>query len=323
VYDPACGSGGLLIKCHQRLLETHGVGQNGHRELPAQVADLRLFGQEINSSTFAIARMNAFLHDMDAEIALGDTLHRPAFSERNQLRRFDLVTANPMWNQDFPQSTYEHDPYGRFVLGAPPSSSADWGWVQHMTASLGEHGRMAVVLDTGAVSRGSGNAGSNRERDIRKRFVEGDLIHPGDLIEAVVLLPENLFYNTSAPGLVLVVNRAKRHPGEILLINASKLFSKGRPKNYLTEEHIARIADLYRAWDSVDGLAAVIATAEAARNDYNLSPSRYVSTGEQEEVLPLEDAMVLLREAEEERVAADEELERVLLGLGLRGFRRG
>jgi type I restriction enzyme M protein len=323
VYDPACGSGGLLIKCHQRLLETHGVGRNGHRELPAQVADLRLFGQELNSSTFAIARMNAFLHDMDAEIALGDTLHRPAFSEHNQLRRFDLVTANPMWNQDFPQSTYEHDPYGRFVLGAPPSSSADWGWVQHMVASLGERGRMAVVLDTGAVSRGSGNAGSNRERDIRKRFVEGDLIHPGDLIEAVVLLPENLFYNTSAPGIVMVVNRAKRHPGEILLINASMLFSKGRPKNYLTEEHIARIADLYRDWESVDGLAALVTTAEAARNDYNLSPSRYVSTGEQEEVVPLEEAMVLLREAEEERTAADEELERVLLGLGLKGFRRG
>lgn len=323
VCDPCCGSAGLLIKCHERLLETHGEGKDGHRELPAEVADLRLFGQEINTATFAISRMNAFLHDMDAEIALGDTMYRPAFTKHNQLRRFDLVTANPMWNQDFPQSTYEHDPYGRFVFGAPPSSSADWGWVQHMLASLGEKGRMAVVLDTGAVSRGSGNAGSNRERDIRKLFVEGDLLHPGDLIEAVVLLPENLFYNTSAPGIVMVVNRAKRHPGEILLINASKLFTKGRPKNYLTDEHIARIAQLYRAWEPVEGLAAVITTAEAARNDYNLSPSRYVSTGEKEEVLPLEEAMVLLREAEEERAAADEELEKVLMGLGLGGFRRG
>ncbi len=323
VYDPTAGSGGLLIKCYLRLLETHGEGQDGHRELPAEVAGLRLFGQEINPSTFAIARMNAFLHDMDAEIALGDTMRRPAFSEHNRLRRFDLVTANPMWNQDFAQSTYQHDSYGRFEFGPPPSSSADWGWVQHMVASLGDRGRMAVVLDTGAVSRGSGNAGSNRERDIRRLFIDGDLTHPGDLIEAVVLLPENLFYNTSAPGIVMVVNRAKQHPGVIMLINASKLFAKGRPKNYLQEEHIARIAQLYQNWESVESLAAVITTAEAARNDYNLSPSRYVSTGEKEDVLPLEEAMVLLREAEEERAAADEELERVLMGLGLGGFRRG
>jgi type I restriction-modification system DNA methylase subunit len=194
---------------------------------------------------------------------------------------------------------------------------------QHMAASLGDAGRMAVVLDTGAVSRGSGNTGSNRERDIRKLFVEGDLTQPGDLIETIVLLPENLFYNTSAPGIVMVVNRRKRKPGEILLINASRLFAKGRPKNYLEEQHIARVAELYHAWEPVDGLAAVITTAEAARNDYNLSPSRSVSTGEQDEVLPLEEAMVLLREAEEERAAADEELERVLVDLGLGGFRRG
>src|ERR687886_2566894 len=104
---------------------------------------------------------------------------------------------------------------------------------------------MAVVLDTGAVSRGSGNTGSNRERDIRKVFVEGDLMNPGDLIEAVVLLPENLFYNTTAPGIVMVLNKAKSHPGEVLLINASKLFSKDRPKNHLTQEHVERIAEIY------------------------------------------------------------------------------
>src|SRR5919199_5290124 len=101
---------------------------------------------------------------------------------------------------------------------------------------------MAVVLDTGAVSRGSGNTGSNRERDIRKAFVEGNLMNEGDLIEAVILLPENLFYNTTAPGIILVINEAKRHPGEILLINASRLFAKGRPKNYMTIEHVEHIA---------------------------------------------------------------------------------
>ena len=188
VYDPCCGSGGLLIKCHLRLLEAHGQRKNGRVRLSSHVAPLRLYGQEINSSTFAMARMNAFVHDMEAEIAIGDTMHRPAFTEGDgRLRAFDVVTANPMWNQKFETSFYENDPYERFKRGVPPASSADWGWVQHMAASLNDVGRMAVVLDTGAVSRGSGNQGSNKERDIRKRFVEDDLV------EAVVLLPENLF----------------------------------------------------------------------------------------------------------------------------------
>ncbi|MEN3011244.1 MAG: class I SAM-dependent DNA methyltransferase [Candidatus Bipolaricaulaceae bacterium] len=312
VYDPCCGSGGLLIKCHLRLLERYGVWENGRRRLPTHVAPLRLYGQEINPATFAMAKMNAFIHDMEAEIALGDTMRKPAFTQADgRLRTFDLVVANPMWNQDFPQEVYEHDPYDRFRFGIPPSSSADWGWIQHMLASLHEGGRMAVVIDTGAVSRGSGNQGSNRERDVRKAFVERDLI------EAVLLLPENLFYNTTAPGVIIVINLKKRHPGEILLINASKMFAKGRPKNFLAEEHIARLAQVYHEWRAEEGLSAVITKEEAARNDYNLSPSRYVATGEKEEVLPLEEAVVLLREAEEERADAERAFREVLKRLGL------
>jgi type I restriction enzyme M protein len=318
VYDPACGSSGLLIKCHLRLIETHGVQENSHRRLPAEVAPLKVFGQEINPTTFAMARMNAFIHDIDAEIALGDTIRRPAFLlSDGSLEHFDLVTANPMWNQNFPPDVYENDAYERFTHGIPPSSSADWGWVQHMAASLTGSGRMAVVLDTGAVSRGSGNQGSNRERDIRKKFVEGDLVTRGDLIEAVILLPENLFYNTTAPGIIMLLNKAKRHPSEILLVNASQLFVKGRPKNELTEEHVTQIASLYNEWKTEAGVSAIITNAEASRNDYNLSPSRYVAQSNQEPILPLEEAVVLLREAEEERTAADEALQKVLRDLGL------
>jgi type I restriction enzyme M protein len=171
---------------------------------------------------------------MEADIQIGDSVRRPAFRQPDgELRRFDLVSANPMWNQKFPPTIYENDPYDRFIFGAPPGASADWGWLQHMAVSLKEGGRMAVVLDTGAVSRGSGDQGSNRERDIRKAFVAGNLFSRGDLVEAVVLLPENLYYNTTAPGIILVVNKRKRHPGEILLVNGSKLFAKGRPKNEL------------------------------------------------------------------------------------------
>jgi type I restriction enzyme M protein len=318
VYDPCCGSGGLLIKCHLRLLETKGKRVNGRLRLQDKVAPLRLYGQEINASTFAMSRMNAFVHDMETEIALGDTMHRPAFTAGDgQLRQFDIVTANPMWNQKFAAATYENDPYERFGRGVPPSSSADWGWVQHMAACLNATGRMAVVLDTGAASRGSGNSGSNKERDIRKAFVEADLV------EAVLLLPENLFYNTTAPGIVMVLNRKKRHPGQILLINASKHFSKGRPKNYLEEQHIDQIAQAYHDWNAVEGLSAVVTKDEAARNDFNLSPSRYVSTGVEAEVLPLDEAVVRLQEAEEERAEADKQLDEVLAVLGFNGWRDG
>jgi type I restriction enzyme M protein len=222
-----------------------------------------------------------------------------------------------MWNQKFDGKTYENDTYDRFGRGTPPASSADWAWVQHMLACLKPAGKMAVVLDTGAVSRGSGNQGSNKERDVRKQFVDEDLI------EAVLLLPENLFYNTTAPGIVLVVNRKKRKPGEVLLINGSKLFSKGRPKNFLEEKHIHQIADVYHGWAAVEELSAVVKKEEVVKNDYNLSPSRYVSTGGQEPVLPLEEAVVLLQEAEEEQTEADKELDKVLAKLDFKGWRNG
>ncbi|MBP7708002.1 MAG: SAM-dependent DNA methyltransferase [Candidatus Aminicenantes bacterium] len=307
VYDPACGSGGLLIKCHLRLVETHGVQQNGRKVLPSTMAPLRVFGQEINPTTFAMSRMNAFLHDIEAEIALGDTMRSPRFLDQDGgLRKFNLVTANPMWNQKFSADMYENDPFERFGWGVPPNSSADWGWVQHMVASLRDDGRMAVVLDTGAVSRGSGNQGSNKERDIRKAFIENDLI------EAVFLMPENMFYNTTAPGIILVLNRKKLHPGEILLVNGSKQFSKGKPKNYLDESHISILADSYFKWEVKNGLCSVIAIADAAKNDFNLSPSRYISVGEQSEVSPLDEALVELQEAEEELQKANQLMRGIL-----------
>lgn len=316
IYDPCCGSGGLLIKCHLQLLETHGIRKNGHLELPRKLKPLHFYGQDYNASAFAVANMNVVIHEMtDSVIKLSDTMNRPAFTNPDgSLRRFDMVTANPMWNQDFPAKTYEHDRYERFRYGIPPSSSADWGWLQHMLASLSDTGRMAVVLDTGAVARGSGTQGANRERDIRKAFVEADLI------EAVLLLPENLFYNTTAPGIVIIINRRKKHKGEILLINASKMFTKGRPKNYLDTEHVAQIADIYHKWEEREAVSAIVTIQQAAANDYNLSPSRYVASNDVEPVLPPEEAMVELREAEEERAEADKKLRKVLKGLGLGGL---
>ena len=298
VYDPCLGSGGLLIKT-QLYFKEKFKGET--------VADLRFYGQENIPFTYAMAKMNIFIHDMKAEVALGDTMNHPAFKEADgSLKKFDLIATNPMWNQDFPQSTYENDPYGRFIFGFPPSSTADWGWLQHILASLKENGKAAVVLDTGSVSRGSGAEGKNRERDIRKAFVENDLI------EAVILLPQNLFYNTPAPGVIIVLNRNKEHKGEILLVNASNEYEKIRAKNVLTEEGIEKVVRAYRNWEEIENFSRVITREEAEKNDYNLSPSRYISLTEEEEVLPLDDAVILLKEAEEERKKAEQEMRKII-----------
>lgn len=318
LYDPCCGTAGLLVKSQLRLRDKMAK-KRGKAKLADVERPLRLFGQEINPDTCAMSRMHAIIHDMEAEIALGNTMTTPKFlDDDGKLRRVDKIAANPMWNQKFGTEVYENDPFGRFERGTPPSSSADWGWVQHMAAQLKPGGKLAVVLDTGAVSRGSGNTGSNKERDIRKTFVDADRV------ECVVLLPENLFYNTSAPGIILVMRgEGKRpHAGEILLINASQQFAKGRPKNYLTDEHIAHIFDLYHGWRAEEGVSAVIAKDEAARNDYNLSPSRYVSANGGEQPLPLEEALVLLAEAEEERGDVDKALDKTLAELGFKGWRK-
>ena len=303
IYDPCCGSGGLLIKCYLKFRQKYDASPS--------IAPLKFYGQEILHSTFAMAKMNAFIHDMETEVALGDTMNRPAFTIDGSLRKFDIVTANPMWNQDFSQNTYENDSYNRFNFGYPPSSSADWGWIQHMFASLNDSGKMAVVLDTGAVARGSGNVGKNRERDIRKEFVDRDLV------EVVIFMPENMFYNTTAPGIILVINKAKKKKNEIMLINASKLFEKGRPKNFLPEGSIKQISEIYLNWKEEEGISKIVPREEAVKNDYNLSPSLYVAQNGTDDTLSLEDAIVQLQEAEEERKEADARLREVLEGLGI------
>jgi type I restriction enzyme M protein len=225
-----------------------------------------------------------------------------------------------MWNQDgYDTEFYDADPFDRFRFGYAPASTADWGWVQHMLASLNGKGRAVIVLDTGSVSRGSGGKGSNRERDIRKRFVDHDLI------EGVILLPENLFYNTSAPGVLVCLNRAKpkERQGKIILINASKEFEKGRPKNFVPDKSILKIADAFRAGWDIPSFLTTITLDEAVRNDYNLAPSRYIAVDGREEVLTVEDAIVLLKEAEEERAVADREFDKAMDMLGLGEWRHG
>ena len=311
IYDPACGSGGLLIKPRLFFEETHPTEKS---------AAPQIYGQELTPTTFAMAKMNAFLHDfIGADLQIGDTFRNPAFVDGNSgLRRFDYVLANPMWNQkEYNDAFYANDSYGRFTYGVAPSSSADWAWVQHILASLKATGRAAIVLDTGAVSRGSGSKQTNRERDIRKAFVENDLI------EGVILLPENLFYNTSAPGIILLLNCNKPtdRKAQILLLNLSQYFVSEKPKNVLTDEGVDAAAEVYEAWESREKLSTIITLEDAQKTDYNLSPSQFVDVGDKIEHRPIPDILVDLTEARITREKADKALENVLTQLGLNGER--
>ena len=309
IYDPACGSGGLLIKPRLRFKETYPDEQS---------AAPQIYGQELTATTYAMAKMNAFLHDfIGAELHIGDTFRNPGFvTDDSELQRFDYVLANPMWNQkEYNENFYANDSWQRFTYGVPPSSSADWAWVQHILASLKKTGRAAIVLDTGAVSRGSGSKQTSRERDIRKGFVEHDLI------EGVILLPGNLFYNTGAPGSILLLNRSKtaERKEQILLINLSNYFVKEAPKNVLTDEGIKVATEVYQAWESREKLSAVITLENARKTDYNLSPSQFVDVSDKVEHRPVSEILADLTEARIAREKADKTLENVLTRLGLNG----
>ncbi len=281
VCDFACGSAGLLIKCELALVQTE-------RKVSRP---LKLYGQELTGSSYAIARMNMVIHDMEGEIVRGNSMTNPKFKDTDtSLKKFDIAVANPMWNQPFDEKTFENDPFDRFEShGGNTSGKGDWAWLQHTLALLKDNGRAAVVLDTGAVTRGSGSKNEDKERNIRQWFVEQDLV------DGVILLPDNLFYNTTAAGIIIVLRKQKPkdRKGKITLVNASAEFKKGQPKNYIPDEGIKKISDAYNEGVDVEGFVKVITNAEAAKNDFNLSPSRYLANGSTVTYRPLP---VLLKE---------------------------
>ena len=314
IYDPTCGSGGLLIKCELAMQAKMKAAQ----KTKAAPLPLKLFGQEYVPETWAMANMNMIIHDMEGRIEIGDAFKNPRFraEKSGKLRTFDRVIANPMWNQDwYTEADYDNDELDRFPAGAgfPGKSSADWGWVQHMYASLNATGRAAVVLDTGAASRGSGNAGTNKEKTVRQWFVDRDLI------ESVLYLPENLFYNTTAPGIVLFLNKAKpkARQGKIFLVNAGRIFEKGDPKNFIPPEGIARIADILVKWKEEAKLSRTVDHAELKKNDYNISPSRYIHTGDAETYRPIAEIVEELNIIEAEARETDKALREILKRIGV------
>ncbi len=299
-HDYACGSAGLLIKL-----------QLVARELdPTSKIPLKLSGQELQAESYAVAQMNAIIHDMTVELARGDTMINPKFRDASgKLSGHDIVVANPMWNQSFQPDLFANDPFERFrTTGGITSGKGDWAWLQHTIATLNDHGRAAVVLDTGAVTRGSGSKNDDKERNIRRWFVEQDLI------DGVILLPDNLFYNTTAAGVIVLVNKRKpaARKGKIALYNLSKRFLKGKPKNYLPEGELRAIAETYRKGEVIDGELVVIDQAEAKEKDYNLSPGMWVAQGTSVEHRTIKSIVADLLALDEDAIAIDKTLAQLL-----------
>ena len=266
VYDPTCGSGGLLIKCELVLDEKMQLKSS------SKYSPLKLYGQEFTPATWAMSKMNMVIHDMEGEIEIGDTMKTPKFIVKKKLRKFDLVVANPMWNQTgFSEELYNNDPYERFDFGYP-GNKADWGWMQHINSSLKDNGRGAIILGIGSATRGSNANTNNIEKNIRREFLNSDLL------EAVILLPFNLFYNTDSPGVVYIINKKKeeKRKGRFLFINASEDFTKGKPKNFLSEEGIEKIQKAYESFSEVEGTSKILTVDDLSTEDYVFNPSRYV-----------------------------------------------
>ena len=309
IYDPTCGSGGLLLKAYKKV--------------PGGKA--AVYGQELNAQTWALCTMNMFLHGVDdAQIWQGDTLSNPQNLENDQLKKFQVVVANPpfsldKWDSGFlaeaeadskgkKKMTADLDPYGRFDWGVPPASKGDYAFVLHMISSLDEgHGRMAVVLPHGVLFRGAS------EGRIRQSLIENL-----NVLDAVIGLPANLFYGTGIPACILVFkkNRTRR---DVLFIDASAdgNFEKGKNQNILRDCDVQRIVKAYEARENVDKFSYVASLEEIKENDFNLNIPRYVDTFEEEELVDIDEVKQNIASIEEELAGVQAQMKRYLEELGL------
>ena len=303
VYDPACGSGGMLILSFKHVEEKHGKEEAGK---------LFLFGQEVNQRTIALAKMNMYIHDIrDVHLEFGDTFLYPKFKEGEGLQQFDVVMANPPWNQDgYAEEVLKKGEFWkqRFPHGFVPRQSADWAWIQHMMASAKDNGsRVGIVIDNGCLFRGG------KEKAVRSAV----LSEKNDLVECVILLPEKLFYNTRAPGAIIILNKHKpaEHRGKVLFINASKEFEQHpevRKLNRLGDNNIKKIADTYKSLSEEKGFSRVVSLDEIAQNDYNLNVTLYVMRNEEGEGINIALEFSELKELERQREEVAGKLEQYI-----------
>ena len=271
VYDPTCGSAGMLISCIAYLKDKKQEWRN-----------VKLYGQEVNQLSSAIARMNLFLHDIkDFEICNDDTLKNPGFIEKGKLKQFDLVLANPPYSiKQWDRAAFESDKYGRNTLGTPPQGRADYAFLQHILASLDtKTGRCAILFPHGVLFR-------DEEKDLRTELVKSDLL------EAVIGLGPNLFYNSPMEACIMIcrTNKAPENRGKVLFINAVKEVTRKNAESFLEDEHITKIANAYDDYESIPGFAKKATIKDIENNGYSLSIPLYVNEqteAKQEEVYDL------------------------------------
>ena len=295
IYDPAAGFGGMLISAYKYISSNYGN---------EEAKKIMLYGQELDDTIYVLGKLNLMLHNIEnVDFRKGDSILFPKFKEENFIKKFDYVISNPPWNQkDYNTNDLKRGEHWRerFMYGLTTKKSADWAWIQHMLASAKE--KVAVVIDTGAVSRGK------REKLIRQKIIEDDLI------ESVVLIAEKVVSKKSTQAVIIVFNKNKatERKEKILLINASKEFKPERSKNILSEENIEKIVDVYRNFKEIKGLSRIITLEDVREADYNLSPSRFVSIAEEEEYRSIEEIKVELERLEEERRMVEEKIIKIL-----------
>jgi type I restriction enzyme M protein len=298
IYDPACGTGGMLLAAVEHVRDSGGDSRTFFG---------KLFGQEKNLTTSSVARMNLLLHGVeDFQIERGDTLRRPVFTDSSAqtLRQFDIVLANPPFSlKEWGREVWESDPWGRAFAGLPTDKSGDFAWVQHMVKSMAPgHGRMAVVLPQGALFRGG------VEGQIRRKLLELDRI------ETVIGLAPNLFYGTGLAACILVL-RMKRdsdRAGKVLFVDAASLFRKERAQNHLEPEHLAEILACVSKFEDVEDRARVVDIAEIEKHDWTLNISRYVLPPVGKNIPPFGEAVVDFRASLARCRAAEEALRKEL-----------
>ncbi|WP_372377923.1 type I restriction-modification system subunit M [Vibrio natriegens] len=265
IYDPTTGSGGMLVQTRNYLKQ--------HGENPA---NLSLFGQEMNLNTWAICKMNMFLHGVQsADIRKGDTLREPKHTEGGELMSFDRVIANPPFSlKKWGKDECDNDGFGRFPYGTPPKDAGDLAFVQHMIASTNNEGMVGVVMPHGVLFRGSS------EKAIRQGILEDDLL------EAVIGLPSGLFYGTGIPACLLIINKNKAavRKGKVLFINSELEFEEGKNQNKLRPQEIDKIVETFDNYVDVKRYAKVVNFSEIAENDFNLNIRRYADTSPPAEI---------------------------------------
>ena len=293
IYDPACGTGGMLLECVDHL-----------KDNKEDYRTLKLFGQEKNLTSSSIARMNMFLHGIeDFKIHRGDTLRNPAFFEADGLKTFDCVIANPPFSlKEWGAENWANDPYGRNIAGVPPKGNGDMAWVQHMIKSMNSTGRMTVVLPHGALFR------KGAEGKIRKELLEQDML------EAVIGLGPNIFYGTQLAACVMVFKQQKESTkkDKVLFIDASDQVRVGRAQNYLESEHINQIFDWFNGYKDVENYVKVASKSDLEENDYNLNIPLYVEKIIEDNLPSVEEALSDLKTAWNDSLKAEKKFKTIL-----------